>query len=63
MRGFLIGVLVGIVLFAGGFTTILCPASAPAAVGIPPMLMERKMASRSLDAHIDKANIPAPPVP
>jgi mono/diheme cytochrome c family protein len=26
------------------------------------MMMERKMANRSLDAHIEKANIPAPPI-
>jgi mono/diheme cytochrome c family protein len=26
------------------------------------MMMERKMANRSLDAHIEKANVPAPPI-
>jgi thiosulfate dehydrogenase len=63
MKGFVIGVLVGAVLFAGGLYYYFVSGMAPAAVADPPMMMERKMASRSLGAHIDKANIPAPPIP
>src|SRR5580704_5786880 len=62
MKGFVIGVLVGAVLFAGGLYYYFVLGMAPAAVADPPMMMERKMASRSLGAHIDKANIPAPPI-
>ena len=62
MRGFVIGVLLGAALFAGGLYYYFVSGAAPAAVADPPMFMERKMAGRSLDAHIDKANIPAPPI-
>src|SRR3984893_16178976 len=62
MKGFLIGVLLGAVLFAGGIYYYFVSGMAPAAVADPPMMMERKMANRSLDAHIDKANIPPPPI-
>jgi len=62
MRGFVIGVLVGAALVAGGIYYYFVSGMAPAAVSDPPMIMERKMASRSLDAHIEKANVPAPPI-
>ena len=55
MKGFLIGVLLGAVLFAGGIYYYFVSGMAPAAVADPPMMMERKMANRSLDAHIDTA--------
>ena len=63
MKGFVIGVLFGIAIFAGGLYYYFVSGTAPAAVADPPMMMERKMANRSLDAHIDKANIPPPPIP
>lgn len=62
MKGFLIGVLVGVLLVAGGIYYYFVSGMAPAAVADPPMMMERKMANRSLDAHIEKANVPAPPI-
>jgi mono/diheme cytochrome c family protein len=62
MRGFVIGVLVGVLLLAGGVYYYFVSGMAPAAVADPPMMMEKKMANRSLDAHIQKANIPAPPI-
>jgi thiosulfate dehydrogenase len=62
MRGFLFGLLVGILLLGGGIYYYFVSGMAPAAVADPPMMMERRMANRSLDAHIDKANIPAPPI-
>src|SRR5215467_230147 len=61
MKGFLFGVLIGVILSAGGLYYYFVSGTAPAAVADPPMMMERKMASRSLNAHIDKANISAPP--
>ncbi len=62
MKAFVVGVLIGAALFAGGLYYYFVSGSAPAAVMDPPMMMERKMANRSLDAHIDKANVPAPPI-
>lgn len=62
MKGFVTGVLVGVALLAGGIYYYFVSGMAPAAVADPPMMMERKMANRSLGAHIDKANIPAPPI-
>src|ERR1700692_2349825 len=62
MKGFVIGVLVGVALVAGSIYYYFVSGMAPAAVADPPMMMERKMANRSLDAHIEKANIPAPPI-
>jgi mono/diheme cytochrome c family protein len=54
--------VLGAALFGGGVYYYFVSGSAPAAVADPPMFMERKMASRSLDAHIKSANIPAPPI-
>jgi mono/diheme cytochrome c family protein len=62
MKGFIVGVLAGCVLFAGGIYYYFVSGMAPAAVADPPMMMEKKMANRSLDAHIEKANVPAPPI-
>jgi mono/diheme cytochrome c family protein len=62
MKGFVVGVLIGIILFGGGLYYYFVSGTAPAAVADPPMMMERRMASRSLDAHIEKANVPAPPI-
>lgn len=62
MKGFVVGLVLGAALFGGGLYYYFVSGSAPAAVADPPMFMERKMASRSLDAHIKNANIPAPPI-
>jgi mono/diheme cytochrome c family protein len=62
MRGFVLGVLVGMALIGCGIYYYFVSGMAPAAVADPPMLMEKKMANRSLDAHIEKANVPAPPI-
>ena len=62
MKGFVLGVLIGMALLAGGIYYYFVSGMAPAAVADPPMLMEKKMANRSLDSHIDKANVPAPPI-
>ena len=62
MRGFVIGVLVGVLLLSGGVYYYFVSGSAPAAVADKPMFMEKKMANKSLDAHIEKANLPSPPI-
>jgi thiosulfate dehydrogenase len=62
MKAFVVGVIVGAALIAGGIYYYFVSGMAPAAVADPPMVMERKLANRSLDAHIEKANVPAPPI-
>lgn len=62
MKGFVLGVLIGAALLAGGVYYYFVSGMAPAAVADPPMMMEKRMANRSLDAHIEKANVPAPPL-
>lgn len=65
MKSFIVGVvglMLGAAIFAGGLYYYFVSGMAPAAVADSPMMMEHKMASRSLDAHIEKANVPAPPI-
>ena len=62
MKGLVIGVLIGVLLSGGGLYYYFVSGTAPAAVADPPMMYEKRMASRSLDAHIEKANIPSPPI-
>lgn len=62
MKGFVLGVLIGALLIAGGLYYYFVSGTAPAAAADPPMPFERRMASRALDAHIAKAAIPAPPI-
>ena len=63
MKGFVVGILMGMALLAGSVYYYFVSGMAPAAVADPPMLMEHKIASKSLNAHIDKANLPsAPPI-
>ena len=61
-KTFLIGVLVGVVLLAGSGYYYFVSGMAPAAVHDPTMPFERRLASQSLRAHIEKANVPAPPI-
>jgi len=62
MKGLVIGVLIGVLLSGGGLYYYFVSGTAPAAVADPPMMYEKRMAGRSLDAHIEKANIPSPPI-
>ena len=62
MKSFILGVLVGVALLAGGVYYYFVSGMAPAAVGDKPMMMERRMANRSLDAHIEAAHISAPAI-
>jgi thiosulfate dehydrogenase len=62
-KSFVIGVLVGVLLLVGGVYYYFVSGMAPVAVADPPLPYEKKMASRSLDAHIKNAKVPAPPIP
>ena len=63
MRTFVFGMLVGVLLLTGGVYYYFVSGMAPAAAADPPMPFEKNLASKSLDAHIDKANVPSPPIP
>ncbi len=63
MRTFILGLLVGMLLLTGGVYYYFASGMAPAAAGDSPMPFEKRMASKSLDVHIEKANVPSPPIP
>src|SRR3984957_16517994 len=55
--------LLGVLLLSGGVYYYFASGMAPVAAGDPPMPYEKTMASKALDAHIGKANVPSPPIP
>jgi thiosulfate dehydrogenase len=63
IKAFVIGMLVGVLLLTGAVYYYFVSGMAPAAAADPPMPFEKKVASKSLDAHIEKANVPSPPIP
>jgi mono/diheme cytochrome c family protein len=63
MRSFVVGLLVGVLLLMGGVYYYFASGMAPAAAADSPMPFEKKLASKSLDVHIEKANVPSPPIP
>jgi thiosulfate dehydrogenase len=62
MKGFVAGLLVGILLLVGGAYYYFASGMAPAAATDRPMPFERMLARISLRAHINKADIPSPPI-
>ena len=63
LKVFVMGILVGVLLLMGGIYYYFASGMAPAAATDPPMPFEKKMASKSLNAHIGRANIPPSAVP
>ena len=63
MRSFVIGMLVGVLLLTGAVYWYFISGLAPAAATDPPLPFEKKTASKSLKAHIRRANLPPPPIP
>ena len=61
-KAFVVGLLVGVLLLAGGVYYYFVSGMAPVAAADPPMPYEKKMASKSLDAHIENAKVPSPPI-
>jgi thiosulfate dehydrogenase len=62
VRAFVVGLLVGVLLLTSGVYYYFVSGMAPVAAGDPPMPYEKKMANKSLDAHIEKANVPPSPL-
>ena len=62
-RAFVVGVLAGVLLLVGGVYYYFSSGMAPVASADPPMPFEKQMASKALNAHIDKQNIASPPLP
>ena len=63
LKTFVIGVLVGVLLLVGGVYFYFATGMAPVATADPPMPFEKKMASKALNARIDKQNIASSPIP
>jgi thiosulfate dehydrogenase len=62
VKAFLFGLVVGAALLMGGVYYYFVSGMAPVATADPPMPFEKKIASKALDAHIEKARVPSPPV-
>lgn len=63
IKVFVIGMVTGVLLLTGAVYYYFASGMAPAASADAPMPYEKRLASKSLDAHIDKAHIPSPPIP
>lgn len=63
LKSFVVGLLAGVLLLVGGVYFYFASGMAPVATADPPMPFEKKMASKALNAHIDKQNIATSPIP
>jgi len=62
VKGLIVGILIAILVVAGGGYFYFASGRAPVAVTDPPMPFEKKFAHMALNAHIEKEKIPASPV-
>lgn len=62
-KGFVLGIVIGILLLAGGTYFYFSLGFAPVATSARPMPFERKMAKLALHAYLDKQQHPQPLVP
>jgi len=63
LKGLIWGILIGVLLVAGGLFSYFATGRAPVAVTAPEMPFEHKMAHMALDAYLKKLPHPAPQVP
>jgi thiosulfate dehydrogenase len=61
-KGLILGILLGILLVAGGVCLYFLTGRAPVATSAPPIPFERKLAGAALHAYLDKLPHPAPQV-
>lgn len=62
LKGLILGILLGILLVAGGGYFYFSTGRAPVATSAPPIPFERKLASIGLQAYLNKLPHPAPQV-
>jgi thiosulfate dehydrogenase len=63
LKGLIVGILLGVLLVAGGVYYYFYSGRAPVATSAPPMPFEKKMAQMGLHAYLDKLPHPEPQVP
>jgi thiosulfate dehydrogenase len=63
LKGLILGILIGVLLVAGGVFFYFASGRAPVAVTAPEIPLEHKMAHMALDAYLKKLPHPAPQVP
>lgn len=62
MKGFALGLIVGVLILAGGVYGYFAMGIAPAAASDKPMPFEDSIARKSLRAHIQRETIPSPSI-
>lgn len=62
-KGLILGILLGVLLVAGGVYFYFSSGRAPVATAAPPMPLEKKLANIGLHAYLDKLPHPEPQVP
>ena len=63
IKGFVAGLLVGVLLLTGGVYYYFASGMAPVATADPPLPYEKKMAGKSKNAHMRRQTMPPSPVP
>jgi mono/diheme cytochrome c family protein len=63
VKGFLLGIVLGVVLIFGGIFYYFSSGKAPVATSAPPMPLEKRFASIGLHAYLDRLPHPEPQVP
>jgi len=62
VKGLILGILLGVLLIAGGVYFYFSSGRAPVATAAPPMPLEKKLAKIGLQAYLDKLPHPEPQV-
>jgi mono/diheme cytochrome c family protein len=62
VKGVVIGILLTVIVGAGGTYYYFASGMAPVATADPPMPFEKKLAQMALNAHIEKQTVGQPPV-
>ena len=62
LKGLILGILLGILLVAGGVYLFFATGRAPVATSAPPIPFEKRLARVGLQAYLDKLPHPAPQV-
>jgi len=63
LKGLILGILLGILLVAGGVCYYFSSGRAPVATSAPPIPFEKRLARVALHSYLDKLPHPAPQVP